>query len=45
MSQLQEKCSGLEQKLNELENINSSLQKKLGELQTRHKSDSEEREV
>ena len=45
VGQLQEKCNGLEQKLNELESDNSSLQKKLCEMQTRHKSDSDEREV
>ena len=45
VGQLQEKCNGLEQKLNELESDNSSLQKKLFEMQTRHKSDSDEREV
>ena len=45
VGQLQEKCNGLEQKLNELESENSSLQKKLCEIQTRHKSDSDEREV
>ena len=45
VGQLQEKCNALEQKLNELESDNSSLQKKLCEMQTRHKSDSDEREV
>ena len=45
VGQLKEKCNGLEQKLNELESDNSSLQKKLCEIQTRHKSDSDEREV
>ena len=45
VGQLQEKCNGLEQKLNELESDNSSLQNKLCEMQTRHKSDSDEREV
>ena len=45
MSQLQEKCSGLQQKLKQLEHVNSTLQKNLGEAQSRHKSDSDEREV
>ena len=45
VGQLQEKCNGLEQKLKELDSDNSSLQKKLCEMQTRHKSDSNEREV
>lgn len=45
VGQLQEKCNGLEQKLNKLESDYSSLQKKLCEMQTRHKSDSDEREV
>ena len=45
MSQLQEQCRQLELKQKELENANSTLQKKLGEEQIRRKSDSEEREV
>ena len=43
--QLQEKCSGLELRLKELENVNSSLQKNLSEIQQEKKLDCEEREV
>ena len=45
MTQLQEKCSRLEEKLKELGNINASLQKNLSEIQKEKKLDSEEREV
>lgn len=45
VSQLQEKCNGLERRLKELEHVNSSLQKNLGEIQKETKIDNQEREV
>ena len=45
MTQLQEKCSRLEEELKELRNVNSSLQKNLSEIQKEKRRDSEEREV
>ena len=45
MSQLQEKCSRLEEKLKEMRNVNSSLQKNLSEIEKEKKLDSEERNV
>ena len=45
VTRLQEHCKGLEQREMELEHANSCLQKNLVEVQSRHKSDGEEREV
>ncbi|XP_068751937.1 centromere protein F-like isoform X2 [Montipora capricornis] len=45
VTRLQEHCKGLEKRAMELEHANSCLQKNLVEVQSRHKSDGEEREV
>ena len=45
VSRLQEQSRELEKKRAELESANSCLQKKLAELQNRHKNDGEERKV
>ena len=45
VSRLQEQSRDLEKKRAELESANSCLQKKLAELQNRHKNDGEERKV
>lgn len=45
VTRLQEQCRELEKKHTELESSNSCLQKKLAELQNRHKNDGEERKV
>ncbi|KAL9973126.1 hypothetical protein ACROYT_G019542 [Oculina patagonica] len=45
VNDLQEKCTELEEKLKELGNVNTSLQKNLGEFEKEKKLDNEEREV
>ena len=45
VTRLQDQCRRLDQRKTELENDNCCLQKNLSDVQSRHKSDGEEREV